>query len=52
MVVGDLNTKTLLPIIRENVARESRVMTGDAGYYKKLGRHFKAGHGVVRHSAD
>lgn len=52
MVVGDLNTKTLLPIIRQNVARESRVMTDDAGYYKKLGRHFKAGHGVVRHSAD
>ncbi len=52
MVVGDLNTKTLLPIIRKNVAKESRVMTDDAGYYKKLGQHFKVGHGVVRHSAD
>ena len=46
----DIKTKTVLPIVKANVAKEARVMTDDAAtYYQKLG-HF-AEHGVVNHSA-
>jgi transposase-like protein len=40
----------VMPIVRDNVARESHVMTDEAGQYNKVGKEF-AGHGVVRHSA-
>lgn len=49
MVVDDLKIATVTPILHENVAREARVMTDEAGQYTHLGRDF-AEHGVVRHS--
>lgn len=50
MVVDDLKASTLAPIVRENVAREARLMTDEAGYYTLVGREF-AEHGVVNHNA-
>lgn len=49
MVVDDLKADTLAPIVRQNVAREARLMTDEAAYYTKVGREF-AEHGVVRHN--
>jgi transposase-like protein len=48
MVVDDLKAATLAPIVRENVAKEARLMTDEASYYTLLGREF-AEHGVVHH---
>jgi transposase-like protein len=48
MVVNDLKAQTLLPIIRQNIAKETAVMTDGAGYYRKLGKHFTA-HETVDH---
>lgn len=48
MVVDSLSAKALTPILRENIAREARVMTDEAGQYQKLGQTF-AGHGFTRH---
>jgi transposase-like protein len=48
MVVDDLSAKTVVPILRENIAKEARVMTDEAGQYQKLGADF-AEHGFVRH---
>lgn len=50
MVIKDLKTTTIYPIVRQNVRRESRLMTDDARHYKGLGKEF-AQHGVVRHGA-
>jgi transposase-like protein len=50
MVVDDLSAKSLVPILRENIAREARVMTDEAGQYRKLNAEF-AEHGFVRHGA-
>lgn len=50
MVIKDLRVRTIQPIVRQNVRRESRLMTDDALHYRSLGKEF-AQHGVVRHSA-
>jgi transposase-like protein len=51
MVVDDLNAETIAPIIvRENIAKEARLMTDEATHYSAVGNEF-AEHGVVRHSA-
>ncbi|MEQ9640033.1 MAG: IS1595 family transposase [Alphaproteobacteria bacterium] len=50
MVVDDLKTKTLLPILQENIAREAHVMTDEAGQYRRLGDVFDA-HDFVSHGA-
>lgn len=42
------NSATIMPIVRENVRKEARVMTDEASYYWSLGNEF-AEHGVVRH---
>jgi len=39
----------IVPIVRENVARETHVMTDEASRYSKVGKEF-SGHGVVDHS--
>ncbi|MCC0809010.1 IS1595 family transposase [Methylobacterium sp. W2] len=49
MVVDDLSAKTLLPILKENIAKEARVMTDEAGQYGKLSATFTGGHGFTRH---
>jgi len=51
MVVDDLSAKTLLPILKENIAKEARVMTDEAGQYGKLSETFTGGHGFTRHGA-
>ena len=48
MVVDDLKTTTLVPILRENIAKEATVYTDEAGQYLNLGRDF-ADHDFVRH---
>lgn len=51
MVVGNIRPATLAPIILENLDREARLMTDEAGHYLHVGRQF-AEHGVVRHGQD
>jgi transposase-like protein len=48
--VEDIKTKTVLPIVNANIAREARVMTDDALQYEDKLTDF-AEHGVVNHSA-
>lgn len=50
MVIDELKTTTVAPIVRENVVKEAWLMTDEARHYKKVGREF-AEHGVVRHMA-
>jgi transposase-like protein len=49
MVVDKVNTKTIAPIVRENVAKEARLMTDEAKHYVKVGREF-VDHQRVYHS--
>ena len=51
MVVNSLKADDLLPILRENIAKEATVFTDEASYYKKLDETFAA-HDFVRHGAD
>jgi transposase-like protein len=48
VVVNDLKPATIEPIIKENIAREARLMTDEAGHYLRIGKTF-AQHGVVQH---
>jgi transposase-like protein len=48
MVVDNIRPATLAPIIMDNLAREARLMTDEAGHYLHVGREF-AEHGVTRH---
>src|SRR5271166_5796395 len=41
----------IIPIVKENIARESHVMTDEAGHYIKVGREF-AKHDSVDHSRE
>ena len=50
IVVDKLNTKTVQPIVRQNVAREARLMTDEARHYVKIGREY-ADHQVVHHAS-
>jgi len=49
LVIDSVNSKTILPILKDNIAKEAKVMTDDAGQYKYLNEHF-AEHGSVQHS--
>ncbi|MDE0059558.1 MAG: IS1595 family transposase [Defluviicoccus sp.] len=51
MVVDDLKAKTLMPILRANIAPEATIYTDKAGQYRSLGRVF-ADHDFVTHSAE
>ena len=48
MVVDDLKASTLVPILKENIDRETRILTDEAGQYKFLNKDFD-GHDFVRH---
>lgn len=48
VVVDDLKAKTLVPILKEQIDREAKIMTDEAGQYTHLSREF-AEHGVVHH---
>jgi transposase-like protein len=51
MRVESVSRPTIEKIVKENVDRESRLMTDEAPYYPRIGKHF-AGHESVNHSAD
>ena len=40
MVVNDLKAKTLVPILKENIAKEATVYTDEASQYQNLAKHF------------
>jgi transposase-like protein len=47
--VEKASKEVVIPIVRENVARETHVMTDEAPIYSKLGNEFSK-HGAVEHS--
>lgn len=49
--VDATNRNVILPIVQENIDRETKIATDQATYYKRLNQHF-AGHESVNHSAD
>ena len=49
MVIDAVDAKTIVPILEENIAKEARVMTDEAGQYHYLKDHF-ADHQFVVHS--
>jgi transposase-like protein len=49
VVVDDLKSKTLLPILQANISHEARLLTDEAGQYRVIGKHF-ADHAFTRHS--
>lgn len=49
MVVDAVDAKTIVPILQENIAKEARVLTDEAGQYCHIDENF-AEHGVVTHS--
>ena len=51
MVVDHLKAKTLVPILKENIAKEATVYTDEAAWYKTIHRDF-AGHKVIRHTHE
>ena len=50
-VIDHLSAKDITPILHENIAREARVSTDEASYYRSIGYSF-AEHMSVNHSAD
>ena len=50
MVVDDLKAKTLVPILKESIAKEATVYTDEAGQYTHLDQHFED-HDFVHHGA-
>ena len=49
MVINDLRTSTIGPLVGQNLSREARLMTDEATHYQSIGKHFAA-HGVVNHT--
>ena len=49
--VADTKTETVITIVNDNIEREARVMTDDAGQYRNRLTDF-AEHGVVNHTAN
>ena len=49
IVIDSLKAASIVPILKENIAHEARVMTDDAGQYRFLNEHFSE-HGCVQHS--
>lgn len=48
-VVDEMNAATVMPIIRQNVAREAKIMTDQAKWYRSAAKEF-ASHDTVDHS--
>ena len=48
MVIDDVKAETLMPIVLENVARETRVMTDEHSAYRSMKDHFIS-HGTTNH---
>ncbi len=49
MVIDDLKAKTIIPILRDNIAKEATIYTDDALQYVNLPKHFAA-HDFTVHS--
>jgi len=49
-IIDSVSRPDVERIVKQNVSRESQLMTDDAAYYKTIGKGF-AGHGSVNHSA-
>jgi transposase-like protein len=49
--INSASVDTIVPILRTNIIRESRLMTDKAPIYKNVGKEF-AEHGTVDHSID
>lgn len=49
-VIDHVAVDIVMPILRENIAREAHLMTDDHGVYRRARKAF-AGHDVVRHSS-
>jgi transposase-like protein len=50
-VMGNINSGTVAKVVLQNVAREARLMTDQAGFYNMVGA-FQAGHQSVNHSIE
>lgn len=50
-VVDDVSRETLLPIVLQNVDRETYIMTDEAAQYRGQFRRIFLGHGTVNHGA-
>ncbi len=50
MVIDNVNTATIKPILLDNISREAKLMTDEAAHYKRLGGMF-AGRARVNHGA-
>ena len=48
MVIDYVDASTIVPILRENIDREARIMTDEGGAYRRLRKVF-AGHDTVHH---
>lgn len=49
MVVDQVNARTVMPIVKANVAREAILMTDESKIYVSASEHF-AGHGTTNHN--
>lgn len=50
VVIDDVKINTIAPILRANVAREAKLMTDSAHWYKQVGKEFSS-HDSVNHTA-
>jgi transposase-like protein len=50
-VVDRVDSETLMPIVKENIAKEATLMTDEGIWYSPIGREF-ADHQTVHHSKD
>lgn len=50
--VDKANAANILPVVRENLAKEAHLMTDEAGHYRKLGDADMAEHDFVKHKAS
>lgn len=51
VVVDNLKSENIFPILQANIAREARIMTDEANHYNSVHKLFSGGHGYTRHGA-
>ena len=49
--VETATTQTVMPVVKQNIEREARLMTDEAAIYRNAGQDF-AEHGVIRHKLE
>jgi transposase-like protein len=50
VVIDTLNRDNIWPVVRENVAKETRILTDESNIYRGIGYHF-GGHATVHHKS-